>query len=158
MFSIEGPMFGRSADCEQILHALPDWFGIESAIVEYVEEVATLPTFVARSGESKASDRPVVGFLSVKRHTEFAAEMFVLGVLEEHHRRGIGRALVEAAEDWCRGEGIEYLQVKTLGPSRPCDFYERTRAFYSALGYRPLEELKTLWNEANPCLLQVKRL
>ena len=129
MFSIEGPMFGRSADCEQILHALPDWFGIESAIVEYVEEVATLPTFVARSGESKASDRPVVGFLSVKRHTEFAAEMFVLGVLEEHHRRGIGRALVEAAEDWCRGEGIEYLQVKTLGPSRPCDFYERTRAF-----------------------------
>lgn len=54
MLSIEGPVFGRSADCERILHALPDWFGIESSIVEYVEEVATLPTFVARTGESKA--------------------------------------------------------------------------------------------------------
>lgn len=158
MFSIEGPVFDRSADCERILHALPDWFGIESAIVEYVEEVATLPTFVARTGASKAGDRPVVGILSVKRHTEFAAEMYVLGVLPEHHRQGIGRALVEAAEDWCRGQGIEYLQVKTLGPSRPCESYERTRAFYATLGYRPLEELKTLWDEANPCLLQVKRL
>lgn len=66
MFSIEGPVFGRSADCERILHALPDWFGIDSAIVEYVEEVATLPTFVACAAESRAGDRPVVGFLSAK--------------------------------------------------------------------------------------------
>ena len=54
VFSIEGPVPGPSADCGRILRSLPDWFGIESAIVGYVEQVSALPTFVARAGESKA--------------------------------------------------------------------------------------------------------
>jgi hypothetical protein len=52
---------------------------------------------------------------------------------------------------------LEYLQVKTLGPSRPDPGYEATRRFYEASGFRPLEELHGLW-PGNPCLLLVKRL
>ena len=49
------------------------------------------------------------------------------------------------------------LQVKTLGPTRPSEHYDRTRAFYAALGFQPLEEIHDLW-PGNPCLIMVKPL
>jgi len=56
-----------------------------------------------------------------------------------------------------RDAGVEYLQVKTLGPSRPDDNYAATRAFYESVGFRPLEET-SLWGDVNPCLFMVKKL
>ena len=101
--------------------------------------------------------QPDAGFLCVKQHTRHAAEVYVMGVRREHHRRGIGRALVAEAESWCRAQGVRYLQVKTLGPSRPDPGgYDDTRAFYEAVGFVPLEELHGLWDEGNPTLILVK--
>jgi coenzyme F420-0:L-glutamate ligase / coenzyme F420-1:gamma-L-glutamate ligase len=137
----------RSRVAEAILGDLPDWFGIEEATRALVEETARLPTFVVP---------PDRGFASVKRHTAGAAELFVLGVRRELHRQGIGRALVAAAEAWCRAHGVRFLHVKTLGPSREDEGYAATRAFYEALGFVPLEELRTLWDEDNPALILVK--
>jgi ribosomal protein S18 acetylase RimI-like enzyme len=73
------------------------------------------------------------------------------------HRRGVGRRLVEALEADLIADGVELLQVKTLGPSRPDAGYDRTRQFYAAMGFRPLEEIDGLWPE-NPCLIMVKLL
>jgi ribosomal protein S18 acetylase RimI-like enzyme len=98
------------------------------------------------------------GFLALKAHTDMAAEIYVMGVLPEHHGRGIGTALVAEAEGLLREMGIEYLQVKTLGPSRPDEHYAATRRFYEARGFRPLEEIASIWDEENPCLIMVKRL
>ncbi|QDG53602.1 GNAT family N-acetyltransferase [Persicimonas caeni] len=138
--------------CERILRELPAWFGIEEAIVEYVEQIAELPTFLARSrGE-------IVGFLSVEQHSAAAAEIIVMGVAESHHRRGVGRALVEAAEAHLRDRGVRFLQVKTLSEAHPSPEYARTREFYRAVGFEPLEEFPTLWDERNPCLQMVKWL
>jgi GNAT superfamily N-acetyltransferase len=137
----------RSRLCESILRALPDWFGIEEATAAYIRDVAELPTFAV--GED--------GFLSLKLHNARAAEIYVLGVLPDRHRRGVGRALLAAAEDYLRARGVEYLQVKTLGSSHADEGYERTRLFYEACGFVPLEEIHGLW-ESNPCLLMVKRL
>ena len=137
----------RSRLCESILRALPDWFGIEDATAAYIRDVADLPTFAVEDD----------GFLALKLHTPRAAEVYVMGVRPERHRRGVGTALLAAAEDFLRAAGVEYLQVKTLGPSRPDDGYERTRRFYEARGFVALEEIHDLW-EGNPCLLMVKRL
>ena len=52
--------------------------------------------------------------------------------------------------------GIRYLQVKTLGPSRPDSGYDATRAFYEAVGFVALEELHGLWSHDNPALILVK--
>jgi GNAT superfamily N-acetyltransferase len=150
--AIEGPLLGQSSVCVPILRLLPDWFGIEAAILNYGREIETLPTFLARSGDR------VIGFLSLKPHTPYAAEILVMAVRPEAARRGIGRALVEAAEAYARGLGIEYIQVKTLGPSRPDEGYARTRAFYQAVGFRPMEEFSQIWDKDNPCLILVKRL
>ena len=118
----------RSRVAEAVLRDLPGWFGIEDATRGYVEEAAALPTFVAP---------PDRGFVCVKQHTPRAAELYVMGVRRGHHRQGLGRALVAAAESWCRARGIRFLQVKTLGPSHPDDGYAATRAFYEALGFVP---------------------
>ena len=142
----------RSRICATILRALPEWFGIESAIEHYVAEVRALPTLAAGSADEPA------GFRSLKQHSPYAAEIYVMGVLREHHRAGIGTALVVRAEELLRTRDVEYLQVKTLAPANPSPNYARTRKFYEAIGFRPLEVFPTLWDEHNPCLLLVKRL
>ena len=161
--TIEGPVLGRAAVCEPILRALPEWFGIEEALAQFVEDIEIRPTFLAvdeganESAGSGAGER-VVGFLTVSRHNPHSAEVHVMGVRRERRGEGIGAALLRAVEAWLAADEVEFLQVKTLGPSRPNESYAQTRAFYVAMGFRPLEELRTLWNEANPCLIMVKRL
>ncbi len=140
-----------AAECEAILRALPKWFGIEDAIVHYRREIEKNPTYIALDGEK------IAGFLTVKHHNEYSAEIYVMGVLKEYHRRGIGRALVDHVEKLLREKSVEYFEVKTLAPSDPYEEYKLTRKFYTSLGFRPLEENK-LWGEANPCLIMVKRL
>ena len=137
----------RSRICEAVLRDLPDWFGIEEATAAYLRDVERLPTFAV--GED--------AMLALKLHTPRAAEVYVMGVRRERHGDGLGTALLRVAEEYLRKREIEYLQVKTLGPSDPDPGYARTRAFYEARGFVPLEEIHGLW-EANPCLLLVKRL
>lgn len=137
----------RSRLCEQVLRDLPEWFGIEEATAAYIRDVAELPTF--RIGDD--------AFLSLKLHTPLAAEVYVMGVRRAQHWQGLGSTLLRTAEAYLRARGVEYLQVKTLGPSDPDAGYAKTRSFYLARGFVPLEEIHGLW-EHNPCLLLVKRL
>jgi ribosomal protein S18 acetylase RimI-like enzyme len=149
---IEGPYFEKSHVCTPIIRSLEKWFGIEEAIVHYSNTIDHLPTWLASDGNH------VVGFLSIKQHTPFSAEVYVMGILIEAHHRGIGRALIEHSQEWLRGRHVEYLQVKTLGPSDPDESYAKTRAFYEAVGFRPMEEFKQLWDADNPCLIMIKKL
>ena len=138
-------------NCEAILRSLPEWFGIEEAIVSYRRDIETMDTYIAETAGE------VVGFITLKLHNEYSAEIQVMAVLRAHHGTGLGRALVEHAEQVLRAQSLEFLQVKTVGPSRPDEHYDRTRGFYSALGFRPLEE-NNLWGEVNPCLMMIKYL
>ena len=151
-FIIEGPLLGQASDCERILRALPDWFGLEAAIRGYAATILTLPTCLVKTGGQ------TVGFLSLKQHNPYSAEIYVMGVLPVFHHNGIGRALMEKAEGYAKGQNIEYLQVKTLGPSDDDANYAQTRAFYAAMGFRPLEEFSQIWDENNPCLIMVKKI
>jgi ribosomal protein S18 acetylase RimI-like enzyme len=151
-YIIEGPGQGKSAVCEPILRSLPDWFGIERSIAQYVKGIETMPTLIAKAGGE------VAGFLAIKKHNDYSAEIYIVAVRSGMHRRGIGNALMRRAEELLSEEGVEYLQVKTRGPSKPDEHYERTRAFHTAMGFRPLEEFADIWDKDNPCLLMVKFL
>jgi GNAT superfamily N-acetyltransferase len=159
---VEGPLTGQGAAAEEILRALPAWFGIESALLEYAAAAEELPTFVVRApGAGTPGAEPggeVAGFLTLRPTSARAVEVHVMGVRPEHHRRGIGRALVERAAAYARAEGFALLHVKTLAPSDPDPGYAGTRAFYEALGFVPLEELPQVWGPENPCLLLVRPL
>lgn len=137
----------RSRLCASILQELPEWFGIEEANAAYAREVVRLPTFTV-GGD---------GFLVLKENAPKAAEIYVMGVRPQNQGCGLGTALLGAAEEYLRARGVEYLQVKTLGPSRPSNAYRRTRGFYEARGFVALEELHGLWPD-NPALIMVKRL
>ena len=151
---VRGPLTGQGAPAEGILRALPDWFGIEAAIVDYTRAADELPTFVA-----EARGR-IVGFVTLKPTSASAAELHVMGVLPAWHRRGIGRALVERAAAYARAEGCLFLHVKTLAPTprEPYPPYTTTRTFYEAAGFVPLEELPQLWGPENPCLVMIRAL
>ena len=150
--TLQGPLLGQSSVCAPILRALPEWFGIEEATRQYIRDVETMPTFLATF-----EDR-VVGFLTFRQHSRYAAEVHVMGVHPQAHRQGVGRALIQAVEAHLQAQGIEYLQVKTLSPAHPDKNYAKTRAFYRSMGFRPLEEFPDLWGEQNPCLQMIKGL
>jgi GNAT superfamily N-acetyltransferase len=81
-----------------------------------------------------------------------------MAVLPDQHGRGLGTTLIRDAERYARKQGRSYLTVKTLSASRSDVNYDKTRRFYSAVGFVPLEEFKTLWGEHNPCLLMIKAI
>jgi GNAT superfamily N-acetyltransferase len=142
---------GEAETCEEILRSLPEWFGIEEAILQYRRDIEALESYVAEN------EGRIQGFLTLKHHNTSTSEIQVLAVREEVHGRGIGRALIEHAERLLSSRSVEYLEVKTLGPSRPNAHYERTRSFYVATGFRPVEE-NSLWGPVNPCLILIKHL
>ena len=142
---------GEAQVCEEILRSLPEWFGIESSIVEYCRDLKVMETLVAEE------DDQVVGLLTLNTHNEYTTEVHLMAVRSEWHRRGVGQALLNHAEQLLRSRSVEFLEVKTLGPSRPDANYEGTRCFYLASGFRPIEENLTMWDE-NPCLIMVKHL
>jgi GNAT superfamily N-acetyltransferase len=97
-----------------------------------------------------------IGFVAIKIHNRYTSEVCVMGILKEYHRQGIGKMLINKCEQFCIENGIEFLTVKTLDESRASKSYEKTRLFYLAMGFKPLEVFKTLWNEDNSCLFMAK--
>ena len=140
----------KSTICNDILRALPNWFGMEPGILGYVRDVVSLPTYAA------ICDSKVVGFVAIKNHNPFTSEVYVMGVLKEYHRKGIGKRLIQCCEEYCKLNGNEFLTVKTLDSSRESKSYEKTRLFYQAVGFKPLETFPLLWDENNPCLFMAK--
>jgi ribosomal protein S18 acetylase RimI-like enzyme len=157
MIEIKAAALGLSASVEPILRALPQWFGIESSVQMYVQHAGQHPTLLAMNSDH-GENAPPVGFLTVMKHSPAAAEIYVMGILPACHRKGIGRALVRAAEDHLRAEGIKFLQVKTLSDEHPDEGYKKTRAFYKAMGFTLLEEFPDLWGPLNPCWQLIKKI
>jgi GNAT superfamily N-acetyltransferase len=137
---------------EELLRDLPEWFGIESAVADYVDAARRLPTLVAYAPNGQS-----IGALLLERHFPETAEIHLMVVRRSWHGQGAGSALVAAAEASLREDGAEILSVKTLGPSNPDAGYRLTRQFYLGRGFIPVEELPDLW-PGNPCLIMVKPL
>lgn len=143
---------GSGAICRKILDALPEWFGIPEANDDYVAFAETAPSVIA------SIDDTDVGLLTLKLHSPYAAEVHLIAVLPQHHRGGIGRMMLQHVERRLANSGVEFLQVKTLSEKRPDPNYDKTRQFYLAQGFRPLEEFPTLWDPSNPALQLIKSL
>jgi len=143
---------GAGGTCRRILETLPSWFGIPAAVEDYVAVADRSVTVVA------SRDDQDVGFLTLVSHGPFAAEIYVMGVIPQEHRQGIGRLLLAEAESRLATAGVEFLQVKTLSSKRSDKGYDKTRAFYLSCGFRPLEELPEIWGPENPALQMIKAI
>jgi GNAT superfamily N-acetyltransferase len=142
----------KACICNTILRALPSWFGVEASIIDYVDKTQSMPFWAAYDGEKP------IGFVALKIHNPHASEVCVMGILKEYHRQGIGRKLIGQCESFCSEQHTEYLTVKTLDGSAPSISYAKTREFYLAVGFLPLEVFPLHWDKDNPCLFMVKYL
>jgi ribosomal protein S18 acetylase RimI-like enzyme len=143
----------KSAHAEKILRSLPEWFGNENSILEYIKGVADLPLWMAAD-----EDGNCVGFLSVKIHYGHTGDIYVCGILPEYHRMGIGRRLFSEADVYFERSGCRYVIVKTLSERAEYEPYDATRRFYESLGFEPLVTLTEMWDQENPCLIMIKTL
>lgn len=138
----------KESICRSVLKDLPDWFGVEESVEQYAKGCREMPFWASFDG-----DEPT-GFVAMKATSRYCAEIYVMGVLPSCHRRGSGTELFCALRDYARSEGFEYLQVKTVREGM-YDDYDLTNAFYQKMGFRELECLETLWDEANPCQIYI---
>ena len=92
----------------------PQWF-TESALEEIARAVRTQDGFVA-------IEKKVVGLATyLQAGKDRTAELTWIAVRPEIHRKGVGRALVEAIEEELAKQRIQSLQVSTLAPTEEYD-------------------------------------
>ncbi|MCL2564369.1 MAG: GNAT family N-acetyltransferase [Defluviitaleaceae bacterium] len=137
---------------DKILHALPDWFGNENAIQNYIKISAELPFW------GVFDKKEAVGFLAMKPHNSLHAELCVMGILTEYHHMSIGRGLFNTFQNYCINNNYKYISVKTLDSSINYEPFNKTRKFYKAMGFLPFEVNQTAWDAENPCLIMIKDL
>jgi GNAT superfamily N-acetyltransferase len=83
-------------------------------------------------------DRQVVGwvhvFLAKRIESGPFAELGGFVVAESHRRRGHGRRLLAAAEEWAAGRGVTMLRVRSRSER------DDARAFYENFGFTIIKE------------------
>src|SRR6185437_8615187 len=115
---------------EQLTARLPEWFGLPASNLKYAAQAEILPGYIALvDGEPR-------GLLLIKKHSDISFEIYWLGVDQNYHRSGIGRALVEAGCTSAKANNAKFMFVSTLHPRVSHEPYERTRLFYEAIGFR----------------------
>ncbi|MGI0148888.1 MAG: GNAT family N-acetyltransferase [Thermoplasmata archaeon] len=112
-----------------LARSLNEWFNDEG-LAQMERDLAHHGGFVAVD-----YDR-VIGFVTWRRIDPESADLSWLAVAREHHRTGVGTALLEALEERLHSDGVRRLEVSTVADSLDYEPYARTRAFYRARGFK----------------------
>ena len=135
---------------EEILLDLPEWFGLPESTRGYIDQSKELTLFAAKNREN------MIGFITLKETSEDVCEVHCMGIKKEYHRKGVGKKLHYAFEDFAK-EKYEFIQVKTVDEGHYKE-YNQTIAFYKSVGFKKMEVFPTLWDEWNPCLIMIKKI
>jgi GNAT superfamily N-acetyltransferase len=107
-----------------------------------------------------ANQDRIDGFITLDRKSDAVREIGWLAVDPNAQGDGTGSALIEAAEQHARSDGVRILEVKTLAPKEGASNYDGTRRFYERHGFVCLEIIDPFpgWDPDNPCAIYVKAL
>lgn len=134
-----------------ILHALPEWFALPESTKQYITNSRNLTFF------AYIEDHHPLGFIALKETSPHTVEIYVMGVLKDFHKKGIGKKLFIAAEEYARDAGYSFMQVKTVKEGIYPE-YDITNHFYQKMGFLEFECIPDLWDEWNPCQIYIKSL
>ena len=137
---------------EQILRTLPEWFGIEESLLDYVNSLPKYPFFAAFKNQK------CIGFFSGKIHHGRTGEIYVCGIDPKHQGVGVGTALYQILEAYCKDKGCGEMAVLTLDEAHPDKNYAMTRKFYQSLGFEAFYTSTEIWGEDHPCLIMKKEI
>ncbi len=129
--------------CRKILIDLPEYFGLLEANEHYLKMMPSLVSFAARV------DEDYVGLLSLHFPYPSTCNIYWMGILRAHQRRGIGNSLIEYAELFAKTQGAKTITVETLSPTEEDENYLKTYKFYEKKGFSPLFQLQPtgyIWN------------
>ena len=130
----------------------PRWFN-EVGLQQIARDLQTEQGLVALEEER------VVGFLIYRTDkNNKIAELSWIAVRPELHRKGIGRALVNALEEILQREDFQALEVSTVAQTIEYEPYARTRDFYHAVGFSDVRIDKGWFQSRDDRLLLRKRL
>ena len=152
MFVIEEVMneAQKMAVVAEVLHDLPEWFGIPESTQAYIEGAKDLQVWAAYQ------EGDLLGFVSLSYSSEDCAEIDCLGVKKSSQGQGIGRELITTIEREAVKQ-VDYLQVKTVAEGSNKD-YDRTNVFYRSVGFKKLEIFPQLWDLKNPWQILIKKI
>lgn len=140
----------KSKITNEVLRDLPEWFGIEESLVEYVNNVVKYPFIAIYEGDE------VAGFYSLREENKYTLDMYVLGIKKKFHGKGLGTQLQEWANKFAMEQGYKQMIVLTLSNKSTDKNYAMTRKFYYKMGFIDLYESDKIWDEYNPTLIMVK--
>jgi ribosomal protein S18 acetylase RimI-like enzyme len=135
-----------------ILRKLPEWFGIEKGIQDYVSSVQKYPFWIAFDNDN------CIGFFSGKIHHDRTGDINVCGIDPNYHREGVGTSLYKEFEKYCMKNNCEYIIVKTVDEINSESHYGKTVKFYEHVGFKKLVTIPEVWDENNPCLIMIKKI
>lgn len=135
----------------EILYDLPEWFGIPESTESYITDSKDMPYLAAYV------DGKLAGFIVLNATSKDTADIFVMGVKKEYHKKGVGTVLNEAYENLARDLGYTYSQVKTVKSGHYAE-YDITNKYYVSMGYVELECFPDMWDAWNPCQIYIKYL
>ena len=102
------------------------WQARQTADVAFLLDTEPENIWLALQGNDLA------GFIGIRSHPEDQmGEIHIVAVSPDRQRRGIGRKLMEFAEQTIRASGMKMVMVETIGDSG----HEPARRAYEAFGY-----------------------
>lgn len=98
------------------------------------------------------ADGDTVGFLVARREPGGAAHIITIDVVESWRRRGVGKALMDAAESWAAGLDLAVLYLETAVDN------EIAQRFYRRRGYHKLRRVENYYADGAAGWIMVKQL
>jgi ribosomal protein S18 acetylase RimI-like enzyme len=127
---------GVLALVERLQEGVAPWrdaAAVRAVMEEWVRETVDSEASSTRAVFVAAADGDIVGFVTASTRRHFAGDIdgYVGELVVARHvqRRGVGRQLMVAAEEWARRHGLDCMSLDTGAANA------RARAFYAALGY-----------------------
>jgi ribosomal protein S18 acetylase RimI-like enzyme len=104
-------------------------------------------TWVAEAGDE------IVGFLIANRHpSQRLGHIITIDVVKAWRRRGVGKALMDAAEEWARQQGLQAIALETAEDNLAA------QRFYAGRGYKKYEKLNGYYADGTAAWIMIKWL
>ena len=103
-------------------------------------------TWVAEAGGALA------GFVVASRQPARVGHIITIDVVDAWRRRGVGSALMEAAESWARKARLGLMYLETAEDNLAA------QRFYEARGYRKVDKVDRYYSNSLAAWVMVKRL